>query len=228
MSRVIQAVHCKREVVPDADFVDGFAANLREQPLATRVELLARHAASPAEFDATMRRMLWKACCKSAGHGLRVGQNAGCLHPETFELGDNIFIGANAYLQGRFDGTFRVGSHTWIGPQCYFDARHLIIGEYVGWGPGSKVLGSEHTGIPYDIPIVQTDLVIKPVEVKDGADIGTGAVLLPGVTVGKGAIVGAGAVVTKNIPDYAIVAGVPARFLRWREGYSGEVPEELK
>ena len=226
--RTIEAVHCKRPVEPDAAFVQEFAEHLRATPLPQRVELLARHAASPSDFDATMRRILWKACGKSVGHGLRVGQNAGCLHPETFEIGDNVFIGANAYLQGRFDGTFRVGSHTWIGPQCYFDARHLIIGEYVGWGPGSKVLGSEHTGVPFDLPIVQTDLVSKPVVVKDGADIGTGAVLLPGVTVGTGAIVGAGAVVTKNIPDYAIVAGVPARFLRWRDGYTGEVPEELK
>jgi acetyltransferase-like isoleucine patch superfamily enzyme len=59
--------------------------------------------------------------------------------------------------------------------------------------------------------------------VKQGADIGTGAVLLPGVTVGQGAIVGAGAVVTRDVQDFAIVAGVPAKFLRWRDGY--EPPE---
>ena len=52
--------------------------------------------------------------------------------------------------------------------------------------------------------------------VRRGADIGTSAVLLPGVTVGENAIVGAGAVVTKDVPDNAIVAGVPARFQRWR------------
>jgi acetyltransferase-like isoleucine patch superfamily enzyme len=66
------------------------------------------------------------------------------------------------------------------------------------------------------VPIIQTDLVIKPVRVHDGADIGVNAVLLPGVTVGKGAIVGAGAVVTKDVAPYAIVAGVPAKFLRSR------------
>ena len=52
-----------------------------------------------------------------------------------------------------------------------------------------------------------------------GADIGMNAVILPGVTIGKGSIVGAGAVVTKDVPPFAIVAGVPAQFLRWREGY---------
>lgn len=45
------------------------------------------------------------------------------------------------------------------------------------------------------------------------------AAILPGVTIGKGSIVGAGAVVTKDVSPFAIVAGVPAKFLRWREGY---------
>jgi acetyltransferase-like isoleucine patch superfamily enzyme len=127
-----------------------------------------------------------------------------------------VFIGAQANLQGRFDGTCRIGNHVWIGPQAYFDARHLILEDYVGWGPGAKVLGSAHSGVPADVPIVKTDLEIRPVRVCEWADIGTNAVLLPGVTVGRGAIVGAGAVVTANVPAMAIVAGVPARVIRWR------------
>jgi acetyltransferase-like isoleucine patch superfamily enzyme len=50
------------------------------------------------------------------------------------------------------------------------------------------------------------------------ADIGTNATILPGVTIGRGAIVGAGAVVTADVPAFAVVAGVPAKFLKWREG----------
>ena len=68
------------------------------------------------------------------------------------------------------------------------------------------------------MPIIRTDLEIKPVRIEAWADVGTGAVILPGVTVGKGSIIGAGAVVTADVPPFAIVAGVPARFLRWREG----------
>jgi acetyltransferase-like isoleucine patch superfamily enzyme len=111
-----------------------------------------------------------------------------------------------------------IGDNVWIGPQAYFDARDLILEEFVGWGPGAKVLGSAHTGIPADVPIVRTDLEILPVRIGAWADIGTNATILPGITVGRGAIVGAGAVVTHDVAPFAIVAGVPARFVRWREG----------
>jgi acetyltransferase-like isoleucine patch superfamily enzyme len=135
---------------------------------------------------------------------------------ETFEFGNGVFVGAGAYLQGRFDGKCKIGNCVWIGPQSYFDARDLVIEDFVGWGPGAKILGSEHTGVPANVPIVQTDLEIKSVRIRAWADIGTNATILPGVTVGKGSIVGAGAVVTEDVPPFAVVAGVPARFLRWR------------
>jgi len=70
----------------------------------------------------------------------------------------------------------------------YFDARDLVLEDYVGWGPGAKVLGSMHTGDPLDVPIIQTDLVIKPVRVGRWADIGVNAVLLPGVSVGEASL----------------------------------------
>ena len=181
------------------------------------IDLYARFVAGDTDFDGMMRRAIWRAAARSFGHGVRIGAGAGFKHIETLEIGHGVFIGAGAYIQGRFDGRCQIGDHVWIGPQAYFDARDLILEDYVGWGPGAKVLGSEHTGVPANVPIIQTDLLIKPVVVKRGADIGTGAVILPGITVGVGAIVGAGAVVTHDVPDRAIVAGVPARVLRTRE-----------
>ena len=70
--------------------------------------------------------------------------------------------------------------------------------------------------MPVDVPIIRTDLEIKPVRIGAWADIGTNATILPGVTIGKGAIVGAGAVVTSDVAPFAVVAGVPAKFLHWR------------
>jgi acetyltransferase-like isoleucine patch superfamily enzyme len=182
------------------------------------LELYARFSTGDDPFSQRMRRIVVKAVARSCGDGLQIASNVGFKHLETMEIGSACFIGAGAYLQGRFDGRCVIGDNVWIGPGAYFDARDLVLEDYVGWGPGAKVLGSAHTGVPANVPIVKTDLEIKPVRVEAEADIGTNAVLLPGVTVGKGAIVGAGAVVTRDVPAYAIVAGVPAKVLRMREG----------
>ena len=57
---------------------------------------------------------------------------------------------------------------------------------------------------------------MAPVVIRRDADIGVGAIILPGVTIGVGAQVGAGAVVSRDVPDYSIAAGVPARVLKTR------------
>ena len=216
--RVVKAVHGVQAVQPDPKDELKESADLRATE--TKEQLLARYSAAcydDSAAGARARRVVLRAMCKAFGSGVKVGVGVLVLHPHTFEIGDAVFIGNQTFLQGRHDGRCVIGAHTWIGPQAYFDCRDMELGEYVGWGPGAKVLGSEHTGLPVDVPVIQTDLVIKPVRVGDGADVGVNAVLLPGVTVGAGAIVGAGAVVTKDVEPYAIVAGVPARFMRSRK-----------
>jgi acetyltransferase-like isoleucine patch superfamily enzyme len=222
--RIVPAVHgAARAIPPDPQEEIALAAELRASR--SRADLLAlagQHAMGDSDADARMRRAVWRALARKFGHGVRIGRGALAKHPETFEIGDGVFIGEQAFIQGRFDGRCVIGDRVWIGPQSYFDARDLVLEECVGWGPGAKVLGSQHTGIPADVPVIETDLLIKPVHIGAWADIGVNAVILPGVIVGKGAIVGAGAVVTKDVPPFAIVAGVPARFMRWREGHRPE------
>ncbi len=216
--RTVAAVHARKETPPDAPFELGLAEFLRGRYARDGLlEIYTRYTQGESPLDVLMRRAVLRALARSVGHNLQIGSGVGFKHPETFEIGSGVFIGAHAYIQGRFDGRCVIGNNVWIGPQSYFDARDLVLEDYVGWGPGAKVLGSEHTGVPAGVPVIQTDLVIKPVRVEAWADIGTNAVLLPGVTVGKGAIVGAGAVVTRDVAPFSIVAGVPARFLARRE-----------
>ena len=217
-TRIVNAVHGTHQIQPDADFELELSRHLRTHYFPDALlDQYARFANGDGEFDCLMRRAIWRALARKFGNGVRIGSGVGFKHLETFEVGDGVFIGAQAYIQGRFDGVTKIGEHVWIGPQAYMDARHLTLGDHVGWGPGAKVLGSSHTGLPADQPIIETAMEIRPVHVEDWADIGTGAILLPGVTIGKGSIVGAGAVVTHDVAPFSIVAGVPARFVRWRD-----------
>jgi len=217
-NRVVAAVHGSKRVDPDPAFELGLSQMLAERYTpAALIEQYGRFANGEGDLDGVMRRGIWRAIARKFGDGVHIATGVGFKHLETFEIGDGVYVGAQCYIQGRFDGTTKIGNHVWIGPQAYFDARDLILEDYVGWGPGAKVLGSSHTALPVDVPIIRTDLEIRPVRVREGADIGTGSILLPGVTIGKGSIVGAGAVVTRDVPAFAIVAGVPARFVRWRD-----------
>ena len=128
-----------------------------------------------------------------------------------------MYIGHNTILKGYHRGKMIIGSGTWIGQQGFFhSAGDLTIGKNVGIGPAVRIITSQHAEEGVLQPILHSQIELKPVVIRDDADIGIGAVILPGVTIGKGAQVGAGAVVTRDVPDYAIVAGVPARFLRMR------------
>ncbi|KJJ84364.1 acetyltransferase [Candidatus Omnitrophus magneticus] len=217
MSRIVKAVHGLGTPPQDLNFEIEFSAYLKEKydrPYIT--ELYGRFINGFSDFDALMRRAIWRALASKFGHGVKIEPGVYFKYPETFEIGDNVFIGTGAFLQGRFDGKCVIGNNVWIGPHSFLDARDLIIEEYVGWGPGARILGSSHTAMPINIPIIKTDLEIKPVRIEAWADIGTGAIILPGVVIGNNSIIGAGSVVIKDIEPFSVAAGVPARLIKLR------------
>ena len=63
-------------------------------------------------------------------------------------------------------------------------------------------------------PVMDLPLKYAPIVIKDGAHIGIGSIIMPGVIIGEGAVIGAGAVVTKDIPDYCLAVGVPAKVIK--------------
>jgi acetyltransferase-like isoleucine patch superfamily enzyme len=215
--RTVPATHGLQAVEPDPDFEIDFARDLARRYTPPEIaSLFRRFNQGDDHIDQLMRRTCVRALAKRCGSGLRIAPGVGLRHPETFVIGDGVVFGEQAVIQGRFDGVCIIGDKVWIGPQAFLDARDLRIGDHVGWGPGARLLGSTHTGVPVGVPIIATDLLIAPVVIEAEADVGTNAVVLPGVAIGRGAMVGAGAVVTKDVPAFAKVAGCPARVIGYR------------
>lgn len=140
------------------------------------------------------------------------------FHPENIKLGNNIYVGHNTILKAYYKNFLKIGDNTWIGQNCYFhSAGGITIGKNVGIGPCVKVLTSVHSEEGTSKPILFSSLDFKEVSIGDDSDIGIGSIILPGVKIGKGAQIGAGSVVTKDVEDYAVVAGSPAKILRFRD-----------
>ncbi len=215
--RLVKAVHGLLPVEVDPAFEAEFARDLARRCTPAEIMSLFRRFNQGEDYiDALMRRTCVRALARRCGEGLRIAPGVGLRHVETFEIGDGVTIGEQAVIQGRHDGRCIIGNKVWIGAQSFLDVRDTVLGDHVGWGPGARLLGSMHTGLPISVPIVATDLVISPTTIEAEADVGVNAVILPGVTVGKGAIVGAGAVVTRDVPAYARAAGAPARIISYR------------
>lgn len=130
--------------------------------------------------------------------GARVGKS--------FHVGKAVSIGTG-FIAGDF---VYIGSHSQLPP-------HVHIGNYSSLSAQVAIVGSDHH---YDKPGVPVVFSGRPqscvTTIGQDVLIGHGAILLRGISIGNGAVVGAGAIVTKDVPPYAIVVGVPAKVLRYR------------
>lgn len=155
---------------------------------------------------------------KKIGENIIFENGVLAFHAENIELGNNIYIGHYTILKGYYKNVFIIDDNTWIGQGCFLHSGGgLRIGKDVGIGPGVKIITSYHENDSMSLPILHSNIGYSEVIIEDECDIGVGAIILPGVTIGKGSQVGAGAVVTKLIEPYSIVAGVPAKLLRFRK-----------
>lgn len=107
----------------------------------------------------------------------------------------------------------RIGQDTIIGENVVLDGRDkIIIGNHVDFASEVMVYNSQH-----DIHSKDFKAVSAPVEIGDYVFVGPRAIILPGVKIGKGAVVAAGAVVTKDVEEFKIIGGVPAKEIGERE-----------
>ena len=136
----------------------------------------------------------------------------GCSIGDDSRVGSFVEIQKNATVGARC----KISSHTFICEGVTIEDE-VFVGHGVMFindpDPRATAAGGK--------PQTEADWTVVPTRVCKGASIGTGAVILGGVTIGEGALVGAGAVVTKDVAAHTVVAGCPARPMRSRGEYEG-------
>lgn len=131
---------------------------------------------------------------KKAGK-VRFYEGVTLWYPYNIEIGDNVTLNEWCHLSG-------FGS--------------IIIKDNVRIGHRCSIVTSAHNYSQKDIPIWKQGLSARAVVINEDVWIGCNVTILPGVTIGRGAIIAAGAIVTRNVPEFSIVGGVPAKIIKYR------------
>lgn len=179
----------------------------RQASEAERAEQLAQQAALAATG------------CVTFGERAYISPLAGFV-PANVRVGDGSYIAGYAYVTEHVV----MGSHCTINPYTVVRGQ-VTMGDGVRIGAHANVLGFNHNHADVNKPIYQQGVSAKGIVIGDDVWIGSAAMILDGVTVGSHCLIAAGAVVTRDVPDYAVVAGNPARVLRDRR--SGKVSKTM-
>lgn len=140
--------------------------------------------------------------------------------PAGITIGAETFVMKNAIMhvynfRDLPNAGITIGARSLIGEGCILRGQGgITIGDDVYLAPLVQILAVNHVYHDPTRPISHQGITVQGIAIADGAWIGGGAIILDGVRIGRNAVVGAGAVVTKDVPDYAIVVGNPARVVR--------------
>lgn len=138
-----------------------------------------------------IRRLFYLAAGVKLPYSSHIHMGAQFFYPQGVEIGQDTVIGQGVFLDGR---------------------AKLKIGDHVDIASDVMIYNSEH-----DINAEDFHAVNEEIEIGDYVFIGPRVIILPGINIGRGAVVAAGAVVTKNVEDYSIVGGIPARIIGERD-----------
>lgn len=164
-------------------------------------------------LPASVSRGLLVALRDVPGH-LGLGLRYVLIRRLAVSCGDNVAVYAGVHLHDL--DRCRLGSNIKIGEMCFVGASGgLTIEDDVSIAHGCSILTEEHDHTQPG-PLRETPLVFRPVIIRTGVWIGAGVRVLSGTEVGTGSAVGAGSVVTRDVPPFSIVAGVPATVIKHR------------
>lgn len=130
--------------------------------------------------------------------------------------GRNVGKHINIEHGAEFSSMCCIGDYSGIGIHCTIEGP-VVLGKNVMMGPWCNFYTRNHISDRTDTPMQLQGLSVpKPITVGNDVWFGSNVIVLPGVTIGDGCIIGAGAVVTKNIPEYSVAVGVPAKIVKSR------------
>lgn len=162
-----------------------------------------------------LRYLLRRWQFEQAGRRGAIEAGVRLLGDARIRLGERVTLRRGVVIAG--NGLLAIGDGTTINEGCRISAFHDVrIGAGCLFAPCVSVLDIDHSFDTRAVPLKDQGYRTAPVVIGDEAWLGANAVVLRGVRIGRGAIVGANSVVTRDVPDYAIVGGVPARLLRMR------------
>ncbi|RCV66056.1 Acetyltransferase [Methanophagales archaeon] len=196
----------------------------------------------PGLIGLFLRRVFYMTLFKKIGAGVIIGCNVSFRHTGKISLGNrtvideyctlrvqgdensgitignDVLIGRDTVVTAR-DGTIEIGDHANISANCRIASTgKMVIGQHVLIAAYCYIGGANHRIDRIDIPIIQQGIVRKGgVSIGDDVWIGADVKINDGVKIGTGAVIGAGSVVTKDIPEYSIAYGVPAKVRDWRK-----------
>lgn len=146
-----------------------------------------------------------------------------CLSSKKIIIGNRVSIGKFAVIRpsnaygGEIGEGLKIGNHSNIGPYCYIGCSGYIeIGNHVMMSPRVSIYAENHVFERTDITIKEQGVRKQSVKIEDDCWIAANSIILAGVTIGRGSVVAAGSVVTKDVPPYSVVAGVPAQIIKQR------------
>lgn len=149
----------------------------------------------PGGWGILARYMLYKLLLKHQGRRVTIRDGVKIMYPKRVSIDDNSGVNDGCFLEG---------------------TGGITIGRYVRLAPRVEIMTSNHVFTDPDVPIKLQGLDVKGVRIEDDVWVGIGVLITAGVTIGRGAVVAGHAVVTRDVPPYAVVAGIPAKVVAWR------------
>jgi acetyltransferase-like isoleucine patch superfamily enzyme len=195
----------------------------------------------PGAVGFFLRKMFYKKLFKSLGSGAILGPNITLRCPGQISVGNGFAADGNVVLDAKgkesgitlgnavFAGkntifscasaSITTGDEISIGPHSYIRASRgdVQLGSYITMGAHTVIISGNPGYKDLSIPMMKQDGEAQGITIGDDVWMGVGVRIIDGVKIGNGCIIGAGAVVTKDIPDYAIAAGVPAKVIGSRK-----------